>query len=1256
MNLSRWSLRSPVTASMVLVCVVVLGALSAPRLPLAFLPDVDFPGLEISIPYPNSLPTQVEEEITRPAEEALATMSRVRRITSKSSATGSTISVQFDWGEDPGPLRVEAREKLDRIRDQLPRDVDLILVNGFRSSDIPVIECRVAAERDLSRSYELLNRHVADPLRRVPGVAKVELYGVDPPQVQVDFSLDALQRHGLEGGAVVARLEAANRSLAAGQLKRGDESWPLRVVNQFASLEDIGKLPIDDHGLRLRDVAAISYREPDLDYGRHLDKARAIGLNVIKESGSNTVDVARRARQALADIAKDDQLQGIRVLTFTDQGEEITNSIRGLLESGMIGGILAVFVLLFFLRNVITTMVVATAIPFSLLAAAALMYFTGRTLNILSMMGLMLAVGMLVDNAVVVLEAIYRHRQAGKSPLHAALAGSKEVQAAVVCATLTSIIVFLPLVLGGKTEITTWLGEVGRTIIFTLVCSLYLSLTAIPLAMGRFLPLVAPNAKTPGIGWISEQYARVLQWTLKHRIAAAAFAVVFFAASIAAFIPVNKSSFTGSKVEAVRMEYEFADNLNQHEVETYVTKVENWILARKDSLHVKSTYSFFTHNFAFTRAYLASGYSDDHGAEVVRRLLRKGLPELPGAKLKIAGADDDSDASRLAVNVFGDPGPRLIELAEEVRRRVALLPGVEGVERASDRGSKEIEVFVQRDRAARYGLSADAVASTVALFFRGRPLSRFRGPDGEVQMQARLSEVDRQSLSRLRSMPIAVPALASGTAGRTVPLGSVADFRTVDTPASIERQQRRSVASLTADIDSKKSAEIRKRVHRELDGMNFPPGYTWSFGSGFQEEDATQKEMLMNLILALTLVYVVMAALFESFLHPFAIMFALPFAFAGVAWTCLLTGTPFNLMAQIGILILIGIVVNNGIVLIHHVHQLRERGMPRTDALLKAGRDRLRPILMTTATTVLGLLPLAFGSTHVGDVLYFPLARTVIGGLLTSTILTLLLVPCLYTLLEDTAALVGRAWSRRPGAPIKAAAAAVTALLLIALPFGDEARAWDNGTNALHEVKGAWKVGNAKRVSIHFPVGELEIVAVDRPSLVANLAVRADDDDDDDNDRRLESARRVHLVATHVGDELRLRVEGWHFRIPGSSVLEGRIEVPQGLPLEVDMKVGELRMHGFRRAAKVGLGVGELTFGCDPAAIGSVEVDLGIGEGELIEGGQSRQWAGVFGGGFHWDGKAGGAPIKLKLGVGEVTVRIEESATREAAAIPIFRP
>jgi HAE1 family hydrophobic/amphiphilic exporter-1 len=319
-------------------------------------------------------------------------------------------------------------------------------------------------------------------------------------------------------------------------------------------------------------------------------------------------------------------------------------------------------------------------------------------------------------------------------------------------------------------------------------------------------------------------------------------------------------------------------------------------------------------------------------------------------------------------------------------------------------------VVVDRDRAAAYGLGTAQVANAVAMFFRGRPLSRFRGPDGEVQVVARLAEEDRASVEQLRTLEMA------GAGGQAVPLGSLASFRTVTTPQTIERQQRRSVQLVGASMDPKRSGQARKDVKATLDAMSFPAGYSWSFGAGAEEEDATQKEMLINLLMALALVYLVMAGLFESLLHPFAIMLALPFAFVGISWISFLTGSPFNLMAQIGLLILVGIVVNNGIVLIHHVHQLRERGVARTEAILTGASDRLRPILMTTLTTILGLMPLAFGREGVGDVLYFPLARTVIGGLAAATVLTLVLVPCLYTLIEDGSNLFGRVWKRGFGA------------------------------------------------------------------------------------------------------------------------------------------------------------------------------------------------------------------------------------------------
>jgi hydrophobic/amphiphilic exporter-1 (mainly G- bacteria), HAE1 family len=1015
-NLPRWALRNPVTAGMSLVCMLALGAIAAPKLPLAFLPEVSFPALEINIPYPNALPAQVEEEITRPAEEALATLSRVRKINSWSSANSANISVEFDWGQDIAPLRVEAREKLDRIRDRLPVDVDQIRVNSFRSSDIPVLECRIAADRDLSRDYELLDRHVADPLRRVAGVAKVELYGVEPPRVRIDFRLADLRRHGLDANQVLTRLDASSRSLSAGMLRRADQAWPLRVVNQFGTLEEFQQFPVTAAGLRLGDVATVALLEPELDYGRHLDRGRAIGLNVIKESGANTVDVAARTRRTLKELEQDPQLRGVRVITFTDQGEQIMNSIKGLLEAGIIGAVLATFVLLFFLRKLSTTLVVAAVMPLAMLATAALLYFGGRSLNILSMMGLMLAVGMMVDNAVVVLESIQRHRERGESRIRATLRGSREVLPAVISSTATSIIVFLPLVIGGRSEITTWIGEVGRTIIFTLLCSLFLSLTVIPLAMGRLLR-AGIGEPSPLLVRLANGHQRILAWTLRHRPATAGIAFGIFVGAIFLFLPVDKSAFTAAKVEAVSIRYEFADNVNYRQAEKYVSRVEDWIHPRMDTLHVKSSYSYFGNNEAITRAYLADGWADDEGAQKVREQLREKLPPLPGVKLRLEDNQSQSGPSRLGVRIYGEPGPRLDQLAEEVERRMTRVEGLTDVVVGGERGREEVEVVVDRDRAFQYGLTTSSVGTSVAQFFRGRPLARFRGPHGEVQVEARLAQEDRSSVEGLKDLPVSA-AQMTGVGPRAVPLAAVADFRTVRTAASVERQQRRSIVSVRGNYDSKKGGDVRNRVRDVLNAMTFPTGYSWSFGGAFEEEDQTQKELLINLLLALVLVYLVMAALFESLLHPFAIMLALPFAFVGIAVTCFATGSPFNLMSQIGLLILVGIVVNNGIVLVHHIHGLRERGIERSQAILQAAHDRLRPILMTTLCTCLGMLPLAIGGNHVGDVLYYPLARTVMGGLAASTLLTLLLVPCLYTLLEDGWGMITRTWKHGLEQPV----------------------------------------------------------------------------------------------------------------------------------------------------------------------------------------------------------------------------------------------
>jgi len=993
MNIARLVLRSPVTTIVVLFTIFAVGGIAITRLPLAFLPDVDFPQLNIYVPYPNAVPSQVQEEITRPLEEALSTMGHLKKIYSYSATDGSNIFLEFDWGVDIDVLRVEAREKIDRVRDELPNDVEQIFVQGFKSSDIPVLVLRISSGKDLSKSYELIERKIVNPLKQVPGVAKVTSYGVEKKEISIELDMDRVAEHSVDVGSLLYRLGTSNRNVTAGRVEQELNRYPVRVLGDFKSVQDIADFPVTEN-LKLSDVAAIKYEEPKLNYGRHLNRERAIGIEVMKESGYNTVKVAQQARKKLEEIGKDSALEGLSILTFTDLSEEILNGLNGLLHSGMIGALLACIVLYFFLRNLPATLAIGLAIPFSVVSSCIFLFFVVRSINILSMMGLMLSVGMLVDNAVVVLESIFRHRQAGQSPEDASVIGTQEVLPAVVTSTLTTIIVFLPLTLGAKTEISVWIGETGKTIFAALICSLLVSVTLIPLFMYRFGHLVQrqPSAL---IANLTERYKRYLRWSLTHRWKMAGIMALVLVSMIYPFSKLQKSAFSGSKVESINIQYSFTENVNHKVAEQYVNVVEDYIASHAKELKMKSLYTYFTDNNATTLLYPHPQYTDEQNVRKIRDVLRKGLPKLPGLELKLGGYQESGRGGAIDVNIFGDAGPTLYSLAEEAARRLSFIPELKDIDSQEQKGRDEIQVVVDRELTVHSGLSSSDVARAVAMFFRGVPVSRFRGPEGEVEIWARVREEDRQNLENLKRLSL------TSQSGNPVPLSSVAAFAFDRGPASIERQQRKTVASITAHYESSDTPSIRKKISRVLSGMTFPAGYSWGYGAFFEQESATQKELLVNMLLALLLVYIVMASLFESLVHPFAIMFALPFAFVGVSWLLFATGTPFGIMAQIGLLILIGIVVNNGIVLIYRVHQLRESGMERTEAVVSGASQRLRPVLMTAATTVLGLTPLALGRTAVGGAMYYPMARCVIGGLIASSFLTVIIVPCLYGVLED---------------------------------------------------------------------------------------------------------------------------------------------------------------------------------------------------------------------------------------------------------------
>ncbi|MBN2433585.1 MAG: efflux RND transporter permease subunit [Acidobacteria bacterium] len=1005
MNLSEFSIKYPVTICMALVCFMVLGTISIIKIPVELLPEVDFPHVQVFVPYPNASPEQVEQTITKPLEEALATVPHVRSLNSYSSADTSAISLEFDWGLDIDMIRAEIREKVEQARVELPDDVDHIYVRNFRSSDIPIIEGRISSGRDLRGSYDFLEQRIKKPLERVKGVADVEIGGVARREISIYLRLDDIKKYRVDVGRLFRRMDDANLNVSLGRVLDQGMRFGVLANNELDSLGDISNFPVNERGLRLRDIADIEYAEPPLDYGRHLNGDYAIAVEIRKTSDSNIVDTVARVHEKIEEINSDPSLEGIRLLIWHDSGREITRAISGLLEAGLWGALLAVVVLFLFLRRIGATLAVGFAIPFSIVAAMGFLYLLGKTLNVLSMMGLMLSAGMLVDNAVVVLESIFRNREKGHDHPTAARIGTKEVIKAVVAATLTSVIIFVPLVFGQQTEFSTWLGEVGIAIIITLCCSLFISLTLIPLGMARFLHIRPPKKESTKT-WLARSYGRMLDWTMRHRgLTIGAIVLVVFSAAVP-FSMLPDTTPQSLELRDLRIRYDFSENYHYAKIEAdYVNRVEEVLFANREKWKIRDVYSYYDNSGASTQVYFREEDITPEELEKIREDMAKNLPVVPGADISLGRQRGADNSNWIGANIYGEDTRTLNRFIAQAKSELKKNPLIKEIYTPEEQGREEVQVRLNRDVAGKYGINPQQIGGILAIVLRGREVRGFHGSDGEVEIWIKLRPEDREDLDDLYNIVV-----SGRDDGRDILLSSVAEFTIVKTPQTIEREDRRTRAMISIIYSGENRDDGIALMRQTMDKLVLPPGYTWSFDRWVAEHDRSDQEFLFNMLLALFMVYFVMASLFESLAHPFAIMFSLPFAFVGVAWFLLITHTPFNFMAQIGILILIGVVVNNGIVLIDHVNNLRRDGLPRWRALREGCLERLRPILMTAATTVMGLTPLALGTTSIFGARYFPMARTVMGGLMASTFLTLLVLPTIYTLIDDFALWIRRLW------------------------------------------------------------------------------------------------------------------------------------------------------------------------------------------------------------------------------------------------------
>lgn len=1020
MSLPRLSVNRPVTTAMLLLSVLTLGAISFTRIPLAYLPDVDFPAVFVTVPYPNSNPLQIEREIVRPLEEALATIPGARRINATATADQAQLQLDFTWGETVDVARAKVFEAVEDARPDLPTDVREVFVNTFSTTRIPIVEARISAPGlDLSANYERLERRIADPIRRVPGVARVDLSGVEPREVRINLRADRIAAHRVDIGEVAARVENLNRNLPLGSIRTEEGVTPVRGFGALDAIDQIGAFPLNDRGLRVADIAEVTYREPPIGFGRHLNDEAAIGLSVFKSAEANTVEVATEVTALIeSEIAADPALAGISLLVFEDQAAQITSGLAGIRTEGLLGALLAVFVLFLFLRRVDTTSIVSLTIPMSIIATAIILYFAGRSLNVLSMMGMMLGVGLLVDDAIVVLESIVREHGRGLRAKAAAIVGAHAVSGPVIASTITTAIVFLPTVVGAKNPMSIWLGEIGLALSLTVFCSLFISLTLIPLVSSRLLARRASVAPR----WterLADAYQRLLRVTLRRRWITAGVAAAFLLSAVLPFfLGLSTAVFAGLNRNRIFLAYEFSDFHYRADAERVVDRVEDALRPLREPLGIESVYSYFAENEAQTVLSFGDEHvSDDEGAEL-RDRIREALPALPGVRVLFGDDDRDTGGSSMffRVNLYGDDSGELTALAERAAEGLAAVEGVTDIESREESPRREVIVRPRLEEAALYGITPRDLSDIFGFSLGGRRLRRFQTGEREVEVLLTMSQQDVSRVEDLRNFTLI------GDGGSPVHLGSLADFEVVERKRAVRRVDRKGVATVRASYGGDDWNAAREEIETGMDGLALPPGVSWSFGERISRQDTDLRNMAVNYLLALLLIYIVMAAQFESLSHPFAILISIPYALWGAAWLLLVTGSPFNLMAQIGLLILMGIVVKNGIVLIDHVNALRRGGMERSEALLVGGRERLRPILMTAGATMLALVPMSLGRAGLDGLYYYPLARTVIGGLAASTVLTLVILPFFYTLLDDLGLRARRLWRDSTPAGVRARA------------------------------------------------------------------------------------------------------------------------------------------------------------------------------------------------------------------------------------------
>lgn len=1022
MSVAEFSIRRPVTTIMCFVSLVVIGLIASFRLPLEALPDISAPFLFVQIPYTGSTPEEVERTIIRPVEESLATMTGIKRMRSSATSEAALIFIEFsDWDRDIAIAASDARERIDAIRSDLPDDLQRYNVFKWSSSDQPVLKVRLASTTDLTTAYDMLDREFKRRIERIPGVARVDITGAPPNEVEIAIDPNRLNAHGLSINELSERLRTLNFSISAGQIDDNGQRVRVQPVGEITDLQEMRDLVINAKGLRLGDIADVRLKPARMNYGRRLDGNPAVGLDIFKERSANLVEVSRAALAEVESIRAEPSMRDVQIKVIDNQGKAVTSSLLELAEAGAVGLILSVTVLFFFLRHWPSTLMVTLAIPICFTITLGFMYFVGVTLNILTMMGLLLAVGMLVDNAVVVVESIYQERERlPGQPRLASIIGTRNVAIALSAGTLCHCIVFVPNLFGETNNISIFMAQIAITISVSLLASWLVAVSLIPMLSARMATPKLVHSQTGMIARLQRRYARLLDWSLHHRGWSLLGILLVVLVSLVPMKLTKIDMFGGDGGKDIFIGYMWKGAYTYRQMSEEVARVENWIDANSERLHVKQVYSWYSEQEgSSTVVTLDEKYAKD--IKALQEELRKGLPKSARTDYFVGnqGGDGGGGGNQgVQVQLVGDSSSMLQEIGQEVVPLLAQRAELRDVRIDNGEKGGELKVRVDRERAAAFGFNAEQVASFVGLALRGAPMREFRRGDNEVPVWVRFAGAEQSSPEDLAGFSV-----RTGD-GRSVPLLSLVTVDVGSSATQIGRTNRQTTLTIKANLAEKVTApDGRKAMESVLKPMNFPAGYGFTFDGGdYGNDDEAMQQMVFNLLIALVMIYVVMAAVFESLLFPAAIMSGVLFSIFGVFWLFWITGTSFGIMSFIGILVLMGVVVNNGIVMIEHINNLRRGGMGRTQALVEGSRERLRPIMMTMGTAILAMVPISLTNTQMfgNGPEYAPMARAIAGGLAFSTVVSLLFLPTIYAVLDDLRNAVTRLIRRARGLEVVA--------------------------------------------------------------------------------------------------------------------------------------------------------------------------------------------------------------------------------------------